>query len=153
MKRTLIAIAVLAFLATSVHAAIEDPYYFTAGSHGAIKIDGKENPTIRWPYKIVYDELVVCNIPIKMKVGMFVQVKDCKKKKIILDLSKLQWSNSTGIGILVSAWTMAQKEEAELVLVNSSERLDNIFKVTNLKFIMKIFETVDEALIYLKSIW
>jgi anti-sigma B factor antagonist len=74
-------------------------------------------------------------------------------KKIILDLSKLQWSNSTGIGILVSAWTMAQKEEAELVVVNSSERLDNIFKVTNLKFIMKIFETVDEALVYLKSIW
>jgi anti-sigma B factor antagonist len=75
------------------------------------------------------------------------------KKKIILDLSRLQWSNSTGIGILVSAWTMAQKEEAELVLVNSSARLDNIFKVTNLKFIMKIFETVDEALVYLKSIW
>ena len=85
MKRTLIAIAVVALLATSVHAAIEDPYYFTAGDHGAIKIDGKDNPTIRWPYKIVYDELVVCNIPIKMKVGMFVQVKDCKKKKIVLE--------------------------------------------------------------------
>ena len=74
-------------------------------------------------------------------------------KKIILDLSRLQWSNSTGIGILVSAWTMAQKEEAELVVVNASPRLDNIFKVTNLKFIMKIFETVDEAVVYLKSIW
>jgi hypothetical protein len=85
IKRTLIAIAVAALLATSVHAAIEDPYYFTAGDHGAIKIDGKDTPTIRWPYKIVYDELVVCNIPIKMKVGMFVQVKDCKKKKIILE--------------------------------------------------------------------
>jgi hypothetical protein len=85
MKRTLIAIAVVALLATSVHAAIEDPYYFTAGDHGAIKIDGKDTPTIRWPYKIVYDELVVCNIPIKMKVGMYVQVKDCKNKKIILE--------------------------------------------------------------------
>ncbi len=74
------------------------------------------------------------------------------KKKIILDLSRLQWSNSTGIGILVSAWTMAQKEETELVVVNSSARLDNIFTVTNLKFIMKIFETVDEAVVYLKSI-
>jgi len=75
------------------------------------------------------------------------------RKKIILDLSRLQWSNSTGIGILVSAWTMAQKEEAELVVVNDSARLDNIFKVTNLKFIMKIFKTVDEAVVYLKSIW
>jgi anti-sigma B factor antagonist len=76
-----------------------------------------------------------------------------ENKKIILDLSSLQWSNSTGIGILVSAWTMAQKEEAELVVVNNSPRLDNIFKVTNLKYIMKIFETVDEAVVYLKSIW
>jgi hypothetical protein len=85
MKRTLIAIAVVALLATSVHAAIEDPYYFTAGDHAAIKIDGKDTPTIRWPYKIVYDELVVCNIPIVMKVGMYVQVKDCKNKKITLE--------------------------------------------------------------------
>jgi hypothetical protein len=85
LKRTLIAIAVVALLVTSVHASIEDPYYFTAGDHAAIKIDGKDTPTIRWPYKIVYDELVVCNIPIKMKVGMYVQVKDCKKKKIVLE--------------------------------------------------------------------
>jgi hypothetical protein len=85
MKRTLIAIAVVALLATSANAAIEDPYYFTAGSHSAIKIDGKESPTLRWPYQIVYDELIVCNIPIKMKVGMFVQVKDCKDKKIVLE--------------------------------------------------------------------
>ena len=48
---------------------------------------------------------------------------------------------------------MAQKEKAELVVVNDSERLDNIFKVTNLKYIMKIFKTVDEAVVYLKSIW
>jgi len=85
MKRTLIAIAVVALLATTVNAAIEDPYYFSAGDHKAIKVDGSDKPTIRWPYKIVYDELVVCNIPIKMKVGMFVQVKDCKDKKIILE--------------------------------------------------------------------
>jgi hypothetical protein len=86
MKRTLIAIAVVALLATSVHAAIEDPYYFSGpDKQAAVKVDGKDTPTIRWPYKIVYDELVVCNIPIKMKVGMYVQVKDCKKKKIILE--------------------------------------------------------------------
>jgi len=85
MKRTLIATAVVALLATSIRASIEDPYYFTTGTHGAIKIGGKDAPTIRWPYKIVYEELVVCNIPIKMKVGLFVQVKDCKDKKIILE--------------------------------------------------------------------
>ena len=66
-------------------------------------------------------------------------------RKIVLDLSSIKWTNSTGIGIIISAWTMAQKEGAELVLVNSSSRLDNIFKVTNLTYIMRVFGTVGEA--------
>jgi hypothetical protein len=88
IKRTLIAIAVVALLATSVQAgsySIWDPYYFTAGDHAAVKVDGKETKDFRWPYTITYQELTVCNIPIKMKVGMYVQVKDCKKKKITLE--------------------------------------------------------------------
>jgi len=74
-------------------------------------------------------------------------------RKIILNLSQIKWSNSTGIGILVSAWTMATKDKAELVVVNDAPRLENIFKVTNLKYIMKIFATLDEAVAYLRSFW
>ncbi len=66
-------------------------------------------------------------------------------KKIVLDLSEVRWSNSTGIGIMISAWTMAQKEKAELVVVINSKRLSDIFKVTNLKLILKMYETLDEA--------
>jgi len=83
IKRTLIAIAVVAILATSAHAALTE-WYFPIGDHHAVKVDGKETPTFRWPYTISYKALVVCNIPIKMEVGMYVQVKDCKKKKILL---------------------------------------------------------------------
>ena len=79
IKRTLIAIAVVALLATSAHAAL-DIHYLPYGDHHAVKVDGSEN--VRWPYE--YKSLVVCNIPIKMHVGMYVQVQDCKKKKIIL---------------------------------------------------------------------
>ena len=79
IKRTLIAIAVVALLATSAHAAL-DITYLPYGDHHAVKVDGSEN--VRWPYE--YKALVVCNIPIKMHVGMYVQVQDCKKKKIIL---------------------------------------------------------------------
>lgn len=75
------------------------------------------------------------------------------RRKIVLDLSRIKWSNSTGIGILVSSWTMATKEKAELVVVSSSARMENIFKVTNLTFIMKIFPTLDEATAYLRSFW
>jgi len=79
IKRTLIAIAVVALLATSAHAAL-DINYLTGGNSTAVKVDGSQN--VRWPY--AYQSLVVCNIPIKMHVGMYVQVQDCKKKKIVL---------------------------------------------------------------------
>jgi len=81
IKRTLIAIALLALLATSAHAALNpsgDKLF--VGDHHAVKVDGSEK--VRWPYS--YKALDVCLIPIKMHVGMYVQVKDCKKKKLIL---------------------------------------------------------------------
>ena len=81
IKRTLIAIALLALLATSAHAALNpsgDKLF--VGDHHAVKVDGSEK--VRWPYE--YKALDVCIIPIKMHVGMYVQVKDCKKKKLVL---------------------------------------------------------------------
>jgi hypothetical protein len=79
IKRTLIAIAVVALLATSAHAALTE-HYFPIGDTHAVKVDGSDY--VRWPWE--YKALDVCVIPIKMHVGMFVQVKDCKKKKIVL---------------------------------------------------------------------
>ena len=80
IKRTLIAIALLALLAASAHADLDIYSFLSNGDHSAVKVDGKE--TVRWPYE--YKALDVCVIPIKMKVGMFVQVKDCNKKKVVL---------------------------------------------------------------------
>jgi hypothetical protein len=79
VKKTLIALALVALLATSVQAAL-DENYFEAGDHAAVKVDGSEN--VRWPYE--YKSLPICSIPIKMHVGMYVQVHECGKKKIVL---------------------------------------------------------------------
>ena len=89
IKKTLIAIALVAFLATFVHTAqggIEEFYFEKTGNggHTSIKVEGKDKPTIRWPYEICYEKLDLCTIPIYMEVGMFVQIYECSKKKIIL---------------------------------------------------------------------
>jgi len=68
VKKCLIAIALLAFLATTVQAG-----------------DDAENPwkfDDHWPW--VYLELEICQIPVYMDVGMYVDMKDCGKKEIIL---------------------------------------------------------------------
>ena len=81
IKRTLIAIALVALLAASANAELtlsEDKLW--AGDHHAVKVDGSDN--VRWPWE--YKALDVCIIPIKMHVGMYAQVFECKKKKVIL---------------------------------------------------------------------
>jgi hypothetical protein len=83
VKKTLIALAVVAILTTSAHAALSE-WYLDGGDSSAVKVDGKDQPTFRWPYTISFKALKICTIPIKMDVGMYVQVIDCDKKKIVL---------------------------------------------------------------------
>jgi hypothetical protein len=88
VKRTVIVIALVSCLASTTSADYETEYYgpfypvdVTIIKNIGEKIDGKQG--VLWPYR--YEELTICTIPIKMRVGMFVQVKDCKKKKIVLE--------------------------------------------------------------------
>lgn len=70
VKRTLIAVAVVAVLATTLNAAT-NPW----------KEDGS------WPgYQpaFVYDKIDICVMPVYMDVGIYVQIKECDKKKIEL---------------------------------------------------------------------
>ncbi len=83
IKRTLIAIAVVALLATSAQAALSE-HYFDFGDHRGVKVDGKLTPTYRWPGSWSYNALTICNIPIVMDVGMYVKVIGCDTKKITL---------------------------------------------------------------------
>jgi hypothetical protein len=85
VKRTLIAIALVAFLASTAPADIE-VFYWGPMSGGdlnkesGVKVDGNEK--VYWPYE--YKELDICSMPILMEIGMYVDVKDCKDREIIL---------------------------------------------------------------------
>jgi hypothetical protein len=85
VKRTLIAIALVAFLASTAPADIEVFYWGPMGGgdlnkEQGVKVDGNEK--VFWPYE--YKELAVCTMPILMELGMYVDVKDCKDREIIL---------------------------------------------------------------------
>jgi len=84
MKRTLIAIAVVALLTTTVSAAISDPWLGHVDKNRIVKVDGKDTPTIRWPYSINYTAITICTIPVYMEVGMYVEIEKCDEKKVVL---------------------------------------------------------------------
>jgi hypothetical protein len=82
LKRTLIAIAVVALLATSAQALGPDPETGTQTGNAGIKIHPIKMD-IFWPF-VEYKALDLCTIPVKMEIGIFVQVEKCHEKKIIL---------------------------------------------------------------------
>ncbi len=83
LKRTLIAITVVALLATSAQALGPDP---ETGTYGGKYQGFKIHPIkmdIFWPF-VEYKALDLCVIPVKMEIGIMVQIEECNKKKIVL---------------------------------------------------------------------
>lgn len=80
VKKTLIVMAAVVLLASVAQAALEE-YYFGKDGHKMVKVDGSK--TVRWP--VEYKALKVCAMPVKMSLGMWVEVEKCDDKKIILE--------------------------------------------------------------------
>ena len=65
---------------------------------------------------------------------------------IVLNLSKVKWINSTGLGLMVSAYTSLVKQGGRMKIAEVSDRIDNILHVTQLELIFETFEKEDEAI-------
>lgn len=65
---------------------------------------------------------------------------------ILLNMAKVSWINSTGLGVLVSAFHTLKKNGGRLKICEVSDRIDNILNVTQLKLVFQTFESCDEAL-------
>jgi len=74
------------------------------------------------------------------------ELVDKKKTKVIADLSKVSWMNSSGLGILIGGLTTMRNTEGDLKLVNVTERIKSLLIITKLITIFETFDSVDEAL-------
>lgn len=76
LRKSLFAIAVLAFMVTTVQAGdtAENPIKFDEGWPGELV-----------PAYWVYEEFELCQIPVYLKVGHFVELENCNKKKIVME--------------------------------------------------------------------
>lgn len=70
-------------------------------------------------------------------------VRIVEGRKIELDLSKVNYMDSTGLGIFVAFYKKVIRENASLKLVNLSNRLVRLFEITGLSELMSI-ETDEE---------
>jgi anti-anti-sigma factor len=71
---------------------------------------------------------------------------DAGVKGVMFDLSNLKWINSTGLGILVSLYTLTVREGGRMAVVLSSPRILNVLKMTRLDLIFEPSSSEEQAL-------
>ena len=76
---------------------------------------------------------------------------DQNKLHIIIDLENVEWMNSSGLGILITAVTILKDNNGALRLINVSDRIENLLKITKLTTVFEISESYDQAIRSLKS--
>lgn len=71
---------------------------------------------------------------------------DDGRKKVVVDLARVGWINSTGMGILLSAQSVLRRHAGDLKLANVSSRIRNILYVTKLNLIFECYDSVEKAI-------
>ncbi len=68
------------------------------------------------------------------------------KKKVVIDLAKVDWMNSTGLGILISGYTTLRNNEGTLKLANVTEKIQSLLTITKLITVFESYDSVDDAI-------
>ena len=68
-----------------------------------------------------------------------------KMKKVVMDLSGLNYVNSSGLGTLIATLTTVRNAGGDLRLARVGEKVANLFTITQLVKVFETYETVDRA--------
>ena len=66
-------------------------------------------------------------------------------KKVVIDLGKVKWMNSSGLGTMMGCMTSLKSAEGDLKLCGVAEKVKSLFMITKLITIFDTHETVEEA--------
>lgn len=66
-----------------------------------------------------------------------------------VDISKVPYMNSSGLTILIRLLTKFRNRNGDLVLIHPSDSVKKLLLITKLNHIFHIFDSVDDAIVYL----
>jgi len=67
-------------------------------------------------------------------------------KKVVIDLSEVDWMNSTGLGILISGLTTMRGAGGELKLARVTDKIQSLLVITKLVTVFESYDSVDAAI-------
>ena len=76
---------------------------------------------------------------------MVKKLLDENHKMIVIDISAMEYSDSSGIGAMVSCLTHAKKNGGDLRLAGANPRMQRLFKLIGAEHIISMYPTVAEA--------
>jgi len=76
----------------------------------------------------------------------FKKLTDARNYKLVLNLQKVDYVNSTGIGAIVAVAQQVRRRKGDLKLFGMKEDIRKVFDLVGASKILEIFETEQEAI-------
>ncbi|MGB0346177.1 MAG: STAS domain-containing protein [Balneolaceae bacterium] len=70
---------------------------------------------------------------------------EAEKTNIVVDLAKVKFMNSSGLGMLIGGLTTMRKSGGDLRLANATDKIQSLLIVTKLITVFKNFDSVQKA--------
>ncbi len=77
------------------------------------------------------------------------EVKSCIAdgfRHIIIDLARVKWLNSAGLGVLIASLTSTRNAGGELHIVGANKKVNSLFVLTKLVTVFETFDTIGDAM-------
>ena len=69
-----------------------------------------------------------------------------RRERLLIDLGKVTYMNSTAVGVIVAAYTSYAKREWQLRLCAMNKQVHLIFTITNLLAVFSVYDTREAAM-------
>ena len=70
---------------------------------------------------------------------------------VVMDLGKVKWMNSTGLGALIESRRLITEKEGNLKLSSVTEKIKSLLMITQIMSLFDTYESVDRALASFQS--
>lgn len=77
--------------------------------------------------------------------GKLHEIVNAGKKRVVIDLAKVERMSSIGLGMLTSALTTVKNVNGELKLANVTKGIESLLTLTQLVKIFSTYDSIDKA--------
>ena len=75
---------------------------------------------------------------------------DKGKTKVVMDMGKITWFGSTGLGALLASYTSLKDNGGDLKIARATRKIRSVFMFTQIIKVLENYDTVEEAVAALK---